>query len=166
MYLDVLLFIIWFACLSTMDGFRPLLSNFQTFILPNFQNCRRLTAEQKLANFRRNRLPGGKLNSGAAPVANTKYGSLTGVGGGNATVNQFLGVPFATPPVGNLRWKAPLAPQPWGSRDATWFNNSCMQSQSEVWTLFTDTSEDCLYLNVYVPNKTPPPNGFPIMLFW
>lgn len=63
---------------------------------------------------------------------NTSYGSLIGIGGGNATVNQFLGVPFAAPPIGALRWKAPQPPAPWGTRNAQWFAPSCMQSEVRV----------------------------------
>jgi para-nitrobenzyl esterase len=100
-----------------------------------------------------------------AVTAHTKYGDLVGVGGGNASVNQFLGVPFAQPPVGGLRWKAPQPPAAWGSRNATWFGLTCMQSEW-YWGILTGLSEDCLYLNVYAPNKAPPAGGFPTMLFW
>lgn len=62
-------------------------------------------------------------------LVNTSYGSLIGIGGGNASVNQFLGVPFAAPPIGPLRWKAPQPPAPWGSRSATWFGATCWQSE-------------------------------------
>jgi hypothetical protein len=62
-------------------------------------------------------------------LVNTSYGPLSGIGGGNATVNQFLGVPFASPPTGSLRWRPPSPPTPWGPapRDATWFAPTCMQ---------------------------------------
>jgi len=94
----------------------------------------------------------------------TQYGSLTGLSG--ATCNQFLGVPFATPPVGNLRWKAPQPPANWIARNATWFAPTCMQSET-YWGILSGLSEDCLYLNIYVPsNSTPPPGGYPIMLFF
>ncbi len=64
-------------------------------------------------------------------LVNTSYGPLSGIGGGNATVNQFLGVPFAAPPTGSLRWRPPTPPTPWGPapRDATWFAPTCMQEE-------------------------------------
>ena len=43
----------------------------------------------------------------------TSYGQVTGIGGGNSPVNQFLGVPFAAPPVGPNRWRAPQPLKPW-----------------------------------------------------
>lgn len=93
----------------------------------------------------------------------TEYGTLVGLGGGNATVNQFLGVPFAAPPVGPLRWRPPQPPAAWGVKNATWFGPTCMQSEW-YWGILTGLSEDCLNLNVYVPNKAPPAGGFPVMV--
>jgi para-nitrobenzyl esterase len=100
-------------------------------------------------------------------LVNTSYGPLSGIGGGNATVNQFLGVPFAAPPTGALRWRAPAPPTPWGPapRDATWFAPTCMQEEW-YWGALTGLSEDCLYADVYVPAAVPPPGGYPVMLFW
>jgi para-nitrobenzyl esterase len=62
----------------------------------------------------------------------------------------FRGLPYAAPPTGNLRWRAPRSPQAWdGIRDASAFAPSCPQ----VPPTFTKgpTDEDCLYLNVYTP---------------
>jgi para-nitrobenzyl esterase len=87
-------------------------------------------------------------SSGGAPIARIEGGLVRGVavpGGGDA----FLGLPYAAPPVGNLRWRPPQAPGGWqGVRDATQFAPSCPQAPS----LFAPPppfSEDCLYLNVY-----------------
>ena len=73
-------------------------------------------------------------------------------------VNTFRGVPFAKPPVGDLRWKAPQQPDKWSyERAATALEPSCPQPTNNdgktangggVWGV---TSEDCLYLNVYAP---------------
>ena len=89
-------------------------------------------------------------SSGGAPIVRIEGGLVRGVavpGGGDA----FVGLPYAAPPVGNLRWRPPQAPAGWrGVRDATQFAPSCPQAPS----LFAPPppfSEDCLYLNVYTP---------------
>ena len=72
-------------------------------------------------------------------------------------ITIFKGVPFAAPPVGNLRWKAPQPVQKWeGVRKATEYGPNPMQE-----ALFGDmnfgtkvNSEDCLYLNIWTPAKT------------
>ena len=62
----------------------------------------------------------------------------------------YKGIPFAAPPVGNLRWKAPQPVQKWeGVKDATKFGPGPMQSGNP-----NDYSEDCLYLNVWSPAKS------------
>jgi para-nitrobenzyl esterase len=80
----------------------------------------------------------------------------------------FLGLPYAAPPVGNLRWKAPEPAAKWsGLRDASKFGNRCQQWH--VWDDYTFTdpgpSEDCLYLNVYAPADAKPGAKLPVM-FW
>ena len=81
------------------------------------------------------------------------------------TVDTFLGIPFAKPPVGHLRFRHPLPIEPWsGVLNATTPPNSCMQGRddefgdefygSNMWNPPTPVSEDCLYLNVYVPRPT------------
>ena len=112
----------------------------------------------------RESLEAGRLAVG--PTVSTIYGDVTGVTGGN--VNQFLGVPFASQPIGDARWRAPAKPANWGSLNATWFGKTCPQAQSDAdtWALLTGTDEACLYLNIYAPKMPPPPSGYPIMLFW
>lgn len=69
----------------------------------------------------------------------------------------FKGVPFAAPPIGDLRWQPPQAPATWeGSRDATAFGASCMQHVAGSRPPWTEefmvqgaVSEDCLYLNIW-----------------
>ena len=85
----------------------------------------------------------------------TPFGSLTGVSDGQVT--QFLGVPFAAPPIGALRWAPPVPPTPWGARNATWWGKACPQNKNNRIDLglFAGMGEDCLMLNVYYPsNKT------------
>ncbi|XP_068633808.1 juvenile hormone esterase-like [Battus philenor] len=68
---------------------------------------------------------------------------------------SFKGIPYAAPPVGALRFKAPRPPAPWeGIRKATDHGPVC--TQRDIFTnQFVDGSEDCLYLNVYSPDLNP-----------
>ena len=73
-------------------------------------------------------------------------------GSRHPTVSKYLGIPYAAPPVGDLRWRPPQAPARWqGPRDATAFANHCPQEASPFG--FASDTEDCLYLNVFTPNK-------------
>ncbi len=68
---------------------------------------------------------------------------------------RFLGIPYAAPPVGNLRWRTPQPPTEWtGVRKALNFGASCMQNPESVCVVgYGGTpSEDCLFLNVYTPS--------------
>src|SRR6516165_750157 len=85
---------------------------------------------------------------GGAPVVTTDDGAVRGMTAG--TVDEFLGIPYAAPPTGNLRWRPPQPPAEWqGIRDATQFGPSCPQPPSR--SVPGPFSEDCLYLNVYTP---------------
>jgi para-nitrobenzyl esterase len=66
---------------------------------------------------------------------------------------RFLGVPFAQPPVGDLRWRPPSVPEHWdGVRQATRFGPACPQFIPAMFNLRTEArSEDCLYLNIWTP---------------
>jgi len=78
-------------------------------------------------------------------------GELSGVADGGIAI--FKGIPFAAPPVGNLRWKAPAPVQPWsGVRIAAAFANACMQAPNTQGNT-APVSEDCLYLNVWTPAR-------------
>jgi para-nitrobenzyl esterase len=85
-----------------------------------------------------------------AGVVPTDKGPVRGIE--TATTKQYLGIPYALPPVGELRWRAPQAPARWhGPRDASEFANHCPQPESPFG--FESDTEDCLYLNVFAPNK-------------
>jgi para-nitrobenzyl esterase len=90
----------------------------------------------------------------AVPVVDAPAGKLQGESEG--AVNVFKGIPYAAPPMGPLRWKAPVAPGRWdGVRKATEFGNACMQMLSKLPNIYTDdpgpVSEDCLTLNIWAP---------------
>ena len=96
-------------------------------------------------------LPAGAVSP---PVVNAPAGKVSGAAAGG--VHVFKGIPYAQPPVGAMRWKAPLPAQKWkGTRDATQFGAACIQPKGRpdsiyFWSL-PKTSEDCLYLNVWAP---------------
>ncbi len=89
-------------------------------------------------------------------------------------VTSFKGVPFAAPPVGDLRWRPPQAAKPWtGVRSATSFPSSCEQEVGPPQLPWTaefmprgPVSEDCLYLNVWTPTlKLQPVKPLPVYVF-
>ncbi len=88
------------------------------------------------------------------PVIETSQGKLSGRV--EAGVARFLGIPYARPPVGALRFRPPQPPEPWpGVRDATAFGASAPQAELGAAALpgmsVGRQSEDCLYLNVWKP---------------
>ncbi|KAG5263459.1 hypothetical protein AALO_G00265060 [Alosa alosa] len=110
------------------------------------------------------------------PVANTNYGKLRGVRVPLPSeilgpVDQYLGVPYAAPPVGEKRFLPPEPPSSWsGIKNATHFAPVCPQNihnavpeiMMPIWFTFNldivatyiqDQNEDCLYLNIYVPTE-------------
>jgi para-nitrobenzyl esterase len=89
----------------------------------------------------------------AAEIVSTESGALSGVRELGLTV--YKGVPFAAPPLGNLRWRAPEPVVPWtGTRAAQAFAPACMQEGvSMPGEAPPKLSEDCLYLNIWAPAK-------------
>jgi para-nitrobenzyl esterase len=80
---------------------------------------------------------------------------------------EFLGIPFAQPPIGNLRWHEPVPATPWtGIRNATKFGAPCAQPDLGDWNRRDAATgkEDCLFLNVIVP-EWPVVKPLPVM-FW
>ena len=92
----------------------------------------------------------------------TQGGLVSGLPGTDSSIMVFKGIPYASPPVGNLRWKAPVPPQSWeGVFKADSFGPSCMQNivqERKPWTYEFMThgkiSEDCLSLNVWTSAKS------------
>lgn len=80
----------------------------------------------------------------------------------------FLGIPYAQPPVADLRWKAPLTPLAWSEpRETKSFGNDCMQliDPNDTSPLRTTPSEDCLYLNVWRPRGTAANENLPVLIW-
>ena len=77
----------------------------------------------------------------------------------------FAGIPYAAPPVGPLRWRAPQPPQPWqGVRDASKYGARCVQDKAHDPDFGRSVSEDCLTLNVWEP-KGHAAEGLPVMVW-
>ncbi len=84
------------------------------------------------------------------PVVATSDGRVRGISSDG--VDRFLGIPYAAPPVGDLRWRPPQPHGRWsGVRDATAFANHCPQLPSPFG--LGSTTEDCLYVNVFRPAR-------------
>ena len=90
-----------------------------------------------------------RSDASAAPVVGTAGGAVRGKTVG--TADEFLGIPYAAPPVGQLRWRPPQPAAGWsGVRDATAFAPNCAQPGDLPFGI-ASMSENCLYLNVYAP---------------
>jgi para-nitrobenzyl esterase len=92
----------------------------------------------------------------------TEAGYISGLTSTDRSVLIFKGIPFAEPPVGNLRWKAPVPVQHWeGIKKCEAFSASAMQAKPAPFAMWSKEfmapeeplSEDCLYLNVWTPAK-------------
>ncbi len=97
----------------------------------------------------------------------TADGVLEGVVSADGLVRTFKGIPFAAPPVGELRWKAPQPVIPWrGVRNASEFGARCMQGNIYSDMIFHDAgpSEDCLHLNLWMP-ANPTSAKLPVMVW-
>ncbi|MEP7210260.1 MAG: carboxylesterase family protein [Alphaproteobacteria bacterium] len=105
----------------------------------------------------------------AGPTATLDAGKVQGAAVGDLLV--FKGIPFAAPPVGTLRWRAPQPVAHWtGVRSATAIGAACAQPHvsDEPWARVGPQSEDCLFLNIWQPTKGASGNAggkLPVMVF-
>jgi para-nitrobenzyl esterase len=104
---------------------------------------------------------GGQAAAGG-PIAGTATGAVRGLADG--AVDEFLGIPYAAPPVGALRWQPPQPAASWsGVRDATQFAPHCPQLAGPFGQ--ASTSEDCLFLNVFTPGHRQTGSRSPVMVW-
>ncbi|XP_051513379.1 carboxylesterase 5A-like [Myxocyprinus asiaticus] len=115
----------------------------------------------------------------SGPVVVLKHGSVRGqyikVKGSDKVVEEYLGIPFAQPPIGPLRLAAPNPIEGWeGIRNATQQPVMCIQDPDTVVFISkalsldltaTGVSEDCLYLNVYTPSQRSESENLPVMVW-
>ncbi|CAG2068154.1 unnamed protein product, partial [Timema podura] len=106
-----------------------------------------------------------RSNHGDPLLVETQSGLVKGLNKNvlGRDIHVFYGVPFAKPPLGSLRFRRPVPVDPWhGVLDATILPNSCYQERyeyfpgfegEEMWNPNTNISEDCLYLNLWVPER-------------
>lgn len=102
----------------------------------------------------------------AAPQVRVESGRVAGDTIGD--LERFLGIPYAAPPVGQLRWRAPQPVRAWqGVRKATQHGNDCMQEPypSDAAPLGTTPAEDCLVMNVWKPTGAKAGDNLPVLVW-
>lgn len=106
------------------------------------------------------------VNAEEAARVETSAGPVQGVV--NATMVSYLGIPYAEPPLGELRWRPPEPKRSWKAvLDATHFRDHCPQFplNKELTMDQTGASEDCLFLNVYAPRAEGSKQLKPVMVW-
>ena len=94
-------------------------------------------------------------------MVKTDAGSVSGIN--QDGIRVYLGIPFAAPPTGDLRWRPPAPVQPWdGVKETKRYSATCPQPGSPA---PLNMSEDCLYLNVWTPAKSAD-EKLPVMVFF
>jgi para-nitrobenzyl esterase len=106
-------------------------------------------------------------SSADGPVITVSGGQVQGRYDSPAGGAVFKGIPFAAPPVGQLRWREPQAVKAWkGVRQAADYGPACMQVITDWNRAYATTaSEDCLYLNVFTPALPAKGKKLPVMMW-
>lgn len=119
-----------------------------------------------------------RLSASADVIVSTKYGQVKGrqfrsdYGLGSDSVTEtydrFLGIPYAKPPIGKLRFQPPQEPDPWSDvLDATTHRSVCLQMEySDTHLHSLHQSESCLFLNVFTPYKGSSDERYPVMVYF
>ena len=132
----------------------PNATHIQTYYVPEYVD----QAVDKLTEFFGKHL--------SSPVVQTTYGVLQGTT--DKGIDSFKGIPYAAPPVGEFRWRAPQPVSAWeGVRDATEFGPNAAQAgwPRGSGTIAQGSSEDCLYLNLWLPAGTKTDAKLPVMVW-
>jgi para-nitrobenzyl esterase len=101
----------------------------------------------------------------ATAIVETSHGPIRGIDRNG--MHQYLGIPYAAPPLGDLRWRPPAEPPRWTQPlDAVSYGDFCAQN-SDCYPGFGHTggSEDCLYLNIFVSHTAAPGESLPVMIW-
>ncbi|MCD8097634.1 MAG: carboxylesterase family protein [Lachnospiraceae bacterium] len=126
--------------------------------------CAAMFVGMLLVGFVLSRKYGVNKKSMAILKVKTQNGLVEGLRAGNNRISVFKGIPYAKPPVGSLRWKAPEPAEPWdGVRKAFSYSPIPIQPirpkgdlyQKLFFPVDMEQSEDCLYLNVWTPADSP-----------
>lgn len=106
-----------------------------------------------------------RQNAPSAPTATVRNGTLTGYYQATYDQDYFLGIPFAQPPIGDLRFRPPMPlNSTWpGSKNATEYSPQCIGYGMDTWSQGNYVSEDCLTLNVI--RSTGSGNGLPVLVW-
>jgi para-nitrobenzyl esterase len=112
-------------------------------------------------------LAAGTLTGQSAPVVTVDSELLRGAWNHAPLAAVFKGIPYAAPPIGELRWKPPqrYRATPGSERDASSFGHACMQPVSLTGDVRGDVSEDCLTLNVWTPRLTRDSAPLPVIVW-
>lgn len=110
--------------------------------------------------------PAATATDPSSPTVRTDSGIVRGLR--DADVDSYKGIPYAAPPLGEDRWRAPQPATAWeGELDATAYGANCAQAgwPREAGTIAEGSSEDCLFLNVWTPSGAEPEADLPVMVW-